>query len=272
MGFLDSNSATGAGVGMNTFSSGGTVNGGNAPNNMLFTELEVLGIDVALGTAKQMGVNAAASAYPTHFYLTRTNAHMKGGTALPGAAGGMMGGTSPNLPSGNTYYNGMPTWNFWDGGDNVEDNEPTWQLRYGSGRGPGTESQSGWHLAQGSGKHSSDHPVGNMSQGGGQYGRWELVNRGEVVAVAAGNHLNPCYSNQGTGYTYNNSNPGLAVNPFSANSVQSRKWIVYTGVGIDQVVQVTGTSYPSGGFAISAVTCIPNGANVNRILTSAGYA
>jgi len=268
MGFLDSNSATGAGVGMNTFSSGGTVNGGNAPNNMLFTELEVIGIDIALGKAAQIGV----ATHPHHFYLTRTNAYMNGGSLIEGAAGGMMGGMSPNLPSGNTYYNGMPTWSWWDSGDNVEDNEPTWQLRYGSGVGPGTELSSGWNLSLGSGKHSADHPVGNMSQGGGQYGRWELVNRGQVIAVAAGNHLNPCYSNQGTGYTYDNSNPGLAVNPFSANSVQSRKWIVNTGS--THTVVLTGTSYPPATepVAISAVTCIPNNTPVNRILTSAGYA
>tara|TARA_R110002020_G_scaffold162396_14_gene348014 strand:+ start:7758 stop:8555 length:798 start_codon:yes stop_codon:yes gene_type:complete len=265
MGFLDSNSATGAGVGMNTFSSGGTVNGGNAPNNMLFTELEVIGIDVALGNAKQIGV----ATHPNHFYLTRTNANMKGGTIIEGNAGGMMGGMSPNLPSGNTSYNGMPTWSWWDSGDNVEDNEPTWQLRYGSGVGPGKITTEGWHLSVGSGKHSSDHPVGNMSQGGGQYGRWELVNRGQVVAVAAGNHLNPCYSNQGTGYTYNAS-PETSVNPFSANSIQSRKWIVNTGD--THTVVVTGTSYSSGAFAISAVTCIPNNTPVNRTLTSAGYA
>ena len=270
MGFLDSQSATAAGtggVGESVWASGGTVNGGNSPNNMLFHEIEVMGIDVALGTNAQMGVNAAASALPDFFYLTRTNAYMKGGTNIPGDAGGMMGGMSPNLPSGSTYFNGQPTWNWYDVGDGVgEDNLPTWQLRYGSGVGPGTELSPGWHL--GTTGHHADHPLGNASEGGGQGGRWELVNRGNVVAVAAGNHINPCYSNQGTGYTY--SGPGTEVNPYSANSSQSRKWIVNTGSTTS--VAVTGTTYDGGGaFAISAVTCIPNNVPVNRKLTSAGY-
>ena len=256
MGFIDSNSATASaalGVGMSVWSSGGTVNGGNAPNNMLFTELEVIGIDVTLGTTGQMGVNAAASSNPDFFYLTKTNAYMNGGTVIEGNAGGMMGGMSPNLPSGTTYYNGLPTWNWWDSGDNVEDNQPTWQLRYGSGVGPGTESVLQYGKAGG---------LGNMSQGGGQYGRWELVNRGQVVAVAAGNQLNPCYTNQGTGYTYQGT-PATEVNPFSAGSIQSRKWIVSTGD--THTVAVTGTSYNGGGsFAISAVTCIPNGGSYNH--------
>tara|TARA_R110001583_G_scaffold58351_1_gene174019 strand:+ start:12 stop:827 length:816 start_codon:yes stop_codon:yes gene_type:complete len=265
MGFIDSNSATAGGtggVGLSVWSSGGTVNGGNAPNNMLFTEIEAIGIELTLGDNAQMGVNHARSSAPDIFYLTKTNAYMLGGTVVEGQGGGMVGGMSPNLPSGTTYFNGLPTWNWWDSGDNVEDNDPTWQLRYGSGVGPGTELTTGWVLAGGSGKHSADHPVGNMSQGGGQYGRWELVNRGQVVAVSAGNHINPCYTNQGTGYTYQGT-PATEVNPFSAGSVQSRKWIVNTGD--THTVVVTGTSYNGGGsFAISAVTCIPNGGSYNH--------
>ena len=128
MGFLDSNSATAdgnTGVGMSVWSSGDTsVNGGNAPNNMLFTEIEAIGIEVTLGTNAQMNVNHARSGDPDIFYLTKTNAYMQGGTVVEGDGGGMIGGMSPNLPSGTTYFNGLPTWNWWDDeGENVENVE-----------------------------------------------------------------------------------------------------------------------------------------------------
>jgi len=265
MGFLDSQSATATGsggVGESVWASGfteGTPFGGNHPDNLLFTDLEVIGIDVTLGAANQRGKSGIA--YPTFFYLTKTGVlgATLGGTDQLGKGGGMVAGTSDNIPSGTTYYNGMPTWNFWDALDKGENTGPTWQLRYGSGVGPGTESVLPYWVMGASGKHSSDHPVGNMGDGGGQNGRWELVNKGQVVAVAANTAVNPLYTNQGT------ANTTTYINPYSGGS-NERTWIVNTGA----TVYVTGSSYvaSTSSFALTAVTGIPNNAPVNRIETT----